>query len=97
MLNLTFEEYLDLTPKEFHYYAQAFLEKKKEETDLVLMNAWLTAAWQRVKKMPEFHDIVKGAKQENKTEINYQKIKRIAKQKGLKIPKILLREEEQNG
>lgn len=82
-------EYLDLTPRELQLMVEVHAENEKLKQADVITNAWLCAMWERSKKMPELKEVLKDLDDKPKkktTELNYQKIERMARQRGLNVP-----------
>lgn len=86
-----------MTPKEVMFFLEAYNNKEMEDIKKILIGAWHQAAFQRAKKMPELSKVIDICpKENNPKEINYQKIARVAKEKGLKIPKSFIDERRKN-
>ena len=82
-------EYLDYTPRELQLAVEVYEEKEKQKQADVITNAWLSALWERSKKMPELKEALSGLDDKPKkkaSEVNYQKTERMAKERGLKVP-----------
>ena len=84
-VGLSPSEFLELTPRELQLTIEVYAEKQKQLQNENITNAWLTAMWERCKKMPQLKEVL-NIEQEINTDFNYQKVERIAREKGLKIP-----------
>lgn len=87
-----------MTPNEILLYAEVYNEKEVEAYKKILYGAWHQVAFKRSKKLPDLKDMLNklDKKEVKKQEIPYQKIARLAKERGLKLPESFLAERRAN-
>jgi len=63
-IGLSQKEYDYMTPFEFSLYVKAYNKRIKYEQDERVTQAYLTAYWQRVNKMPKLQDVLQNKQQQ---------------------------------
>lgn len=69
--------------------AENYFKKEQERLELLITQAYYTAAFERNRKLPKLKEILnklRTRKQPNKRSDNLDEIREIAKSKGLNIP-----------
>lgn len=59
---MSVSEYGELTPRELMLIVEAHNEKRQQERADMLTQAYLTAAWQRAKRMPKLEKVLESLK-----------------------------------
>lgn len=72
-------EFWQMTPKEFNAYLDGFVEREQEAHQNKMIQSYLTAYWNRVKKMPSLKEVLDEpkTKQEKTPEQMLETIKRL--------------------
>ena len=68
LTGLKTDEFWDMTFVEFEIWCKAFAKKQKQEVDLCIMNAYMTEALHRTKKLPDIEDLIKEDDDEEMTD-----------------------------
>lgn len=87
-----------MTPHEVMLHIEVYNELLIEDYKQLLYGAWHQVAFKRTKKLPDLSDILNkiGKKETKKEEVQYQKIARLATERGLKLPESFLAERRAN-
>ncbi len=51
-------EFWELTLKELYYYIEGYNERLREQQEMIITNAWLTAGWGKAKKIPSLSSVL---------------------------------------
>jgi hypothetical protein len=76
-IGLSLKEYNYITPHELNLHIQAYNERLRHESKEQLTQAYLTAYWGRVKRMPDLKKILGG--EEPKTQTAEQMLREVRK------------------
>jgi hypothetical protein len=68
------QEYDEMTPYQLNLYIEDYNARKKVDTEEKLALAWLSAYWQRAKRMPSFSKVLKDLHEEPKHEMTPEEI-----------------------
>lgn len=60
---MSIQDYNEMTPHELNLHIEAFGERRNEESESILINAYMAAYWHRVKKMPSIKEVLKKPNQ----------------------------------
>lgn len=75
-VGISLREYDEITPHELNLYIEEYNLRKQEESEIRLVQAYLGAYWQRVKKMPSLQSVLKDMKP-RKTQTDEQMLAQI--------------------
>jgi hypothetical protein len=72
-------EFWEITPSELFLKVKAYQNKLKRNEQLNIYNAYLSAYWQRVKKMPSLKEVFesKDEKKQSSAEELFEKVKQL--------------------
>jgi hypothetical protein len=74
---MNIKDFWDITPYEFTFYVQAFIDEMKQKQEDWITQAYLTAYWHRVKKMPNLKEILGKKPQEQTPNQMLEEIKKL--------------------
>lgn len=73
------DQFWSLTPYAFAIIIKSYSKKLANEFDAIRYQTWHTAAFMRIKRMPDFKSYIKPLKTEDKEGINEAEIKAVLK------------------
>lgn len=76
-MGVSINEFNEMTPKEFTLYIKVYNEKRKEKDKDNITNAYLGAAWQRAKKLPNLKRLFDQEQQPKKQMTPEQMLKKV--------------------